>query len=73
MSRARTQRQPAELPEDEEIRNGAIRWVERTGKNIGDLAAGIGMPRSSLYYKLNHPEALRLGELRKLMDAFGEV
>ena len=41
-------------------------------KTQKDLAKKIGMPASSLQYRVSHPETLRLGEIWKLEKIIGK-
>ena len=33
-----------------------------------DVAKRIGMPASTFYYRVNHPETFNVGDLRKVFD-----
>lgn len=59
--------------DDDEIRMDIGAWMALNRRNIGDLAALVGMSRQTMYNRYNRPATLTLGEVRKLYQVIGKA
>ena len=59
--------------EDKEIRGRIGAYLAVTGRNVGQLAAQIGMTQETMYRRMRAPGTFRLDEFRRLMDEIGKA